>query len=120
MSLPEGFNWFLILVTVVVALLVLASCIYVLIDYSHPEDRNQAWFPKIVVVLSLWLAVCSVLMFPLDVANNAACAASISPTSCTYTLPMAALWEAVFISNIVLVFAIIPFTLFFYEADSDL
>lgn len=119
MGLPEGFNWFIILVTVVVAILVLAVCIYILVDYSHPEDRNQAWFPKIVVVFSLWLAICSVLMFPLDVANNAACSTSISPTSCTYTLPMAQLWMAVFIANIVLAFAIIPFTLFFYEADSD-
>lgn len=38
---------------------------YILIEYQHPEDRNQAWFPKIVVVFGLTLAVCSVLMFPL-------------------------------------------------------
>mmetsp|Transcript_6763 Transcript_6763/g.16842 ORF Transcript_6763/g.16842 Transcript_6763/m.16842 type:complete len:534 (-) Transcript_6763:748-2349(-) len=117
--MPEGFNWFLILISVVVGLLVLVGCVYVLIEYQHPEDRNQAWFPKIVVVFGLTLAVVSVLMFPLDVANKAACSQRVMISSCHYTLPMYQLWLAVFITNLVLVFAFIPFTLFFYEADSD-
>lgn len=153
------------------------GCVYILIEYQHPEDRNQAWFPKIVVVFGLTIAVCSVLMFPLvssrccgsctgrmqimpcwstmqahtrlhastecprhltqttaccsnrpkrltmclqDVANKAACSLGVSPSACKYTLPMYQLWLAVFVGNLVLVFAIIPFTLFFYEADSDL
>jgi hypothetical protein len=50
---------------VVVSVLVLVGCVYILVDYQHPEDRNQAWVPKIVVVLGLSLAIFSVLMFPL-------------------------------------------------------
>jgi hypothetical protein len=42
-----------------------AANIYVLVDYQHPEDRNQAWFPKVVVVFGLTVAVVSVLMFPM-------------------------------------------------------
>ena len=38
-----GFNWFLILVTVIVGILVVLSNIYILIHYSHPDDKNQAW-----------------------------------------------------------------------------
>lgn len=138
-----------------------------LVDYSHPEDHNQAWFPKGVVILGLSLAIDTVLMFPLvrrrqrvaqhlqlvvtvavaagragarvplpasrpcgpsvvppclvqDVANKAACSSGISPSACSYTLPMYTLWQAAFIANLVMVFAFIPFTLFFYEADSDL
>lgn len=41
-------------------------------------------------------------------------------SACHYTMPMYLLWKIVFIANLVIVFAIIPFTLFFYEADSDL
>ncbi|GLI61361.1 hypothetical protein VaNZ11_003724 [Volvox africanus] len=119
LGLPQGFNWFLILVTVIVSLLVLGACIYILVEYQHPEDRNQAWFPKIIVVFSMTLAIWTVLMFPLDVGNTNACATNISPSACTYTLPMKQLWYAVFITNLVLVFVIIPFTLFFYEGDSD-
>lgn len=115
----EGFNWFIILVVVVVTILVLIGCVYILIEYQHPEDRNQAWFPKAVVIFGLSLAILTVLMFPLDVANQEACSSGVSPSACTYTLPMETLWNAVFIANLVLVFAIIPFTVFFYEADSD-
>ncbi len=119
LSSATGFNWFLILVAAVASVLVLAGCIYLLVEYQHPEDRNQAWWPKIVVVLSMTLAIWTVLLFPLDVANTQACAQDISPSACTYTLPMTQLWYACFIANLVLVFPIIPFTLFFYEADSD-
>lgn len=89
------------------------------LQYQHPEDRNQAWVPKIIVLLSMWLAITSVLMFPLDVANTRACSTGVSPSACTLTLPMYTLWQAVFISGLVLAFAIIPFTMFYYEADSD-
>jgi LMBR1 domain-containing protein 1 len=119
MALPEGFNWFLILVTCVLAVLLLAVYIYVLVHYQHPDDANQAWFPKIVVVFGLWLATAIVLLFPLDVANRAACRAAVVETACTFTLPMKQLWFASFISSLVMVFFLIPFTLFYYEGDSD-
>lgn len=117
--MPPGFNWFLILVVVVVAILVLLSMIYVLIHYSHPEDRNQAWVPKIIIVFGMSLAVFAILMYPTDVANTAACSSSLSPSACTFTLPMKTMWLVLFIAILVMSFAVIPFTLFFYEADSD-
>ena len=58
-------------------------------------------------------------MYPLDIANKKACSLSLSPTACTYTLPMYTMWLAAFISILALSYAVIPFTLFFYEADSD-
>lgn len=119
MALAEGFNWFLIFLTVALSLVLVAVNIYLLVHYQHPDDVNQAWFPKIVVVFGLWLAMATVLLFPLDVANRAACSASVTETACTFTLPMQQLWQAVFISNLVMTFFFIPFTLFFYEGDSD-
>lgn len=117
--MSEGFNWFLILVACIVGLLVLAANVYVLIHYQHPEDENQAWVPKIIVVFGFSLAMITVLMFPLDVANRAACDKNLVETACRFTLPMKELWYTVFITNLVMVFIIIPFTMFFYEADSD-
>lgn len=119
LGLPEGYNWFLILVAIVVAVLVFVGCVYVLIEYQHPEDKNQAWGPKGVVVFGLTIAMLTVLMFPLDVSNYQSCKANVSYSDCKYTLPMESLWYAVSISNIVLVFVFCPFALFFYEADSD-
>jgi LMBR1 domain-containing protein 1 len=119
MALPEGFNWFLIFITVALSLVLVAVNVYVLVHYQHPDDVNQAWFPKIVVVFGLWLAMATVLLFPLDVANRAACAASVVESACRLALPMDHMWQAVFISNLVMTCFFIPFTLFFYEGDSD-
>jgi LMBR1 domain-containing protein 1 len=40
------------------------------VHYQHPDDRNEAWFPKLTVLLGLVLAGATVLLMPLDVANN--------------------------------------------------
>ena len=37
----DGYNWVLIVVTVVVALLAVLAAVYLLVHYQHPEDRNQ-------------------------------------------------------------------------------
>ena len=57
----------------VIAILALGVGLYLLIIYCHPEDRNQAWFPKAVVVFGIALAIWTVLLFPLDVANRKVC-----------------------------------------------
>lgn len=111
---------FLIFVVIAVAIMVVLANIYILIHYQHPEDRNQAWVPKIIIVLGLSLAVFGILLYPTDVANKAACASNYSPSACTYTLPMYEIWLSIFIAVLVMAFAVIPFTLFFYEADSEL
>ena len=91
---------FLIFITVVVTVAMLVGNIYVLAFYAHPEDRNQAWFPKIVVLLGLTLAFLSVLMLPLDRANRNACDQSKIVSACTFTLPMTELWCAQFTRRI--------------------
>ena len=115
-----GYNVFLIVVTVVAALMIAAVTVYLLAAFSHPEDRMQAWFPKIVVCCSIFVAIITVLMFPLDVANRQACSDRILFSDCDLTLPMKEMWYGVYIANIVLVYLVTPFTLFYYEADSEL
>ncbi|KAL6775792.1 hypothetical protein ACKKBG_A18505 [Auxenochlorella protothecoides x Auxenochlorella symbiontica] len=112
-------NWFLIIIMVVVGLLTMASSVYLLIAFQHPEDRNQAWFPKIVVCLGICLAIWTVLLFPLDVANVHACSADLPLADCSTTLPMDILWYAVYVAIVVMAFAVIPFALFYYEGDSE-
>jgi LMBR1 domain-containing protein 1 len=114
------FNWLLVIVTVVVALLSVGVSLYLIIIYQHPQDKNQAWFPKFVVLCGFSLAFMTVLLFPLDVANTASCELDLPLSSCTYTFPMDLLWQIAYIANVVIVFLLVPFTIFFYEADSDL
>jgi LMBR1 domain-containing protein 1 len=82
--------------------------------------RMQAWFPKGVVVLGISLAIWTVLLFPLDAANQRACSPGVPASYCSFTLPTEQLWLALFIANAALVFVVIPFATFYYEADSEL
>ncbi len=63
-------DWFLI-VAILVAFIILAVVgFYVLVKYQHPDDKNEAWFPKLVVWTGFIVAGATVLLLPLDVANN--------------------------------------------------
>ncbi|XP_039145468.1 LIMR family protein Os06g0128200-like isoform X1 [Dioscorea cayenensis subsp. rotundata] len=115
----DDFNLALVIVAVVVCILVLFVNFYILINYQHPDDANQAYFPKFIVVLGLSVAAISILMLPADVANRQACRNAIYNGACSLTLPMKTLWLAVYITDAVLVFLVIPFTMFYYEADQD-
>lgn len=61
---------FLVICTLVGLAILLVISVYLLVYYQHPDDHNEAWVPKIVVILGFVLAGATVLLFPLDVANN--------------------------------------------------
>lgn len=119
MSSTTDQNWFLIVIIVVVTAAIIVGNLYLLVYYSHPDDKNQAWVPKIVVLLGLTLAFCSVLMLPLDRANRAACREGIVLSACEFTLPMKTMWYWVYMAMVIIIAFVIPFTMFFYESDSD-
>jgi len=62
----------------------------------------------------------SILLLPLDVANRSACADSIVLSACNFALPMEILWYTVYMAMFVMMVAIVPFTLFYYEQDHDM
>lgn len=61
---------FLILVTVVAFVILFVISLYLLVYYQHPDDKNDAYFPKVVVLFGFVLAGATTLLLPLDVANN--------------------------------------------------
>lgn len=61
---------FLIICMVVAFLILVVIGVYLLIYYQHPDDHNDAYFPKLVVLGGFVLAGATVLLLPLDVANN--------------------------------------------------
>jgi LMBR1 domain-containing protein 1 len=113
------FNLALVIVAIVLCIVVFIFNVYLLINYQHPDDANQAYFPKFVVVLGLSVAAISILMLPADVANRQACRHAIYNGACNLTLPMKDLWLAIYILDAVLVFFVIPFAMFYYEGDQD-
>jgi LMBR1 domain-containing protein 1 len=63
-------DWFLILVSCISVVILFVVSLYFLVYYQHPDDKNEAWLPKITVLLGMMLAGATVLLLPLDVANN--------------------------------------------------
>jgi len=61
---------FLIVAIVVAFGILFVSGLYLLVYYQHPDDHNDAYFPKFVVIFGFVLAGATVLLLPLDVANN--------------------------------------------------
>lgn len=104
------FNVVLLVICIIVCIVTFIFNTYILINYQHPDDSNQAYFPKFVVVLGLSVAEISILMLPADVANRRACQHAIYNGSCNLTLPMKQLWYAIYCINAILVFVIIPFS----------
>ncbi|EFJ32053.1 hypothetical protein SELMODRAFT_75198 [Selaginella moellendorffii] len=115
----SDFNVILLIIVIVVTVLVFLFNTYLLVNYQHPDDHNQAYFPKAVVVFGLSVAQLSILMLPADVANRHACQRALYNGACDLTLPMKDLWYAVYIIDAVLVFLVIPFTMFYYEGDQE-
>jgi len=61
---------FLICVIVISLVILLVVGLYFLIKYQHPDDKNDAYIPKLIVWFGFVLAGATVLLLPLDVANN--------------------------------------------------
>jgi len=100
-----------IVVAVVITAIILICSFYLLIHYQHPDDKNDAYFPKIVVVLGLTLAGVTVLGFPLDVINEGGMGLG---------LDMDLFWNIIFWMIPIWIFVLIPFSTFYYEADDEL
>lgn len=112
---------FLIVAIVVAICVLLVAGVYLLVYYQHPDDHNDAYVPKIVVILGFVLAGVTVLLLPLDVANNegyAGCAGY--DTQICGGLNMDLLWSIVFWLIPIWTFILIPFMTFYYEADDGM
>jgi LMBR1 domain-containing protein 1 len=105
---------FLIVLTVVVPLLVLALSGYIVVYYSHPDDAGSYW-SKTLLILSISLSILGVLLIPLDVANLSGTVGCGVFGDCG-ELDLSSLWQAFYIAVAVFVIILIPYTIFFYES----
>jgi LMBR1 domain-containing protein 1 len=101
-----GMEGFLITVMVVMTILIMIASVYVLVYFQSEDDKNTAWAPKIAVILGLTLTCLLVLMLPLDVANR----------STASGLPMADLWQGMYLAVAIMCIGVVPFQMFYYEA----
>eukprot|EP00494_Astrolonche_serrata_P023696 UN23954 len=83
-----------------------------MVYYSHPDDDNQALFPRICVVMGLFLACMSVLALPFDVSLNAD---SLDDGG----IKMYIVWNIIGITIALFMVVVIPYAFFFYESEND-
>ena len=61
---------FLICVIVIAFFILSVIGLYLVVKYQHPDDKNDAYIPKLVVLFGFVLSGATVFALPLDVANN--------------------------------------------------
>lgn len=114
-------DWFLVLAIVVALLILLVVGVYLIVNYSHPEDKNEAYFPKLVTLMGFVIAGATVLLLPLDVANGEGypgCAGY--DTKFCGGLNMTLFWDIFYWLVPIWVWIMIPFSTFYYEADDGM
>ena len=77
---------FLIIVIIVAFVILFVVGVYFVVYYQHPDDKNEAYLPKFVVIFGFVLAGATVLLLPLDVANNEGYAGTLRDF-CVESLP---------------------------------
>ena len=101
-----------LIMMIIVTIVLLIANIYILLYFSHPDDRTSCagWFLKILVIIGLTLAWFQVLLLPLDVNNIRTFGSGLN---------MKILWYILFISIIIYVLILFPISSSYYEADED-
>ena len=101
-----------LIMIIIVGIVLLISNFYILLYFSHPDDRTscRGWFLKILVIIGLTLAWFQVLLLPLDVNNIRTFGSGLN---------MKVLWYILYISIIIYVLILFPISSSLYEADDD-
>ena len=101
-----------LIMIIIMAIALLITNIYILVYFSHPEDKDSiiGWILKIIVILGLTLAWCQVLLIPLDVSNNRTFGGGIN---------MRVFWLIIFVITLIYILIIFPISSSLYEAQDD-
>eukprot|EP01038_Epipyxis_sp_PR26KG_P011034 gene11034-14816_t len=108
-------------ISILIFVLLIAN-VYLLVYYQHPEDRNESYLAKILIIFGFQISFMSILMLPVDRANDGgspSCDSSsiLNEGTNTYCggIDMFNLWKSLFcIISFVLV-CLIPFATLYYE-----
>eukprot|EP01083_Nonionella_stella_P244272 850365_1 len=100
---------FLVLTAIVISIVLLIGIGMSIVYMQHPDDKNTAWLPKIIVLFGLFLSCANVLILPLDVVN----------AQTGGGLNMSLVWTISFYLTAIFILVIIPFAYFYYENETD-
>jgi len=106
----------LVIVAIIMSIGVLAFIFMLFVWYSSPDDKNTAWFPRIVCIFALYLACMAVLALPFDVSVHSN---QRKGELGSEGIDMRAVWDIILILVAIFMVAIIPFAIFFYESEQN-
>jgi len=103
-------NVIIIIVMVCIPLVAAVISMVIMCLLQSPIDYNQAWIPKIVVIIAMIFISCMPMMLPIDVSNlsQAAGLTNVTPI----------LWQVIFGMVTVLCVIVLPFAIFYYESKT--
>ncbi|EGR30777.1 lmbr1-like conserved region family protein, putative [Ichthyophthirius multifiliis] len=103
---------FLIIISIVIAILLTFTSFYLLILYCHPDDRGwgTSLFCKIIVIIGCTLSWAQVLILPLDVSNSRGNGNDLN---------MEVFWQIIYMIIGIMVSIVIPFAQLMYETDDE-
>eukprot|EP01138_Halocafeteria_seosinensis_P016345 gb/GECG01016676.1/.p1 GENE.gb/GECG01016676.1/~~gb/GECG01016676.1/.p1 ORF type:complete len:556 (+),score=43.96 gb/GECG01016676.1/:1-1668(+) len=110
--------WLIVLTIVVPVILCFANFVF-LGKYIDPEHAKGHHVAKAWILLGLLLAEGTILLLPLDVGNNTGVVGCDSFNDACGGLDLSVAWSIVYVAVAVMVVIIIPFNIFFYEADDE-
>ena len=101
-----------LIMILIMTIALLITNVYILIYYSHPEDKESiiGYVLKGIVIIGLTLAWCQVLMIPLDVSNNRTFGGGIN---------MRVFWLIIFVITLIYILVIFPISSSLYEAQDE-
>lgn len=102
----------LIIVTIVMGVVLLAASFYLYVVYCHPEDKgfgSKIYF-KLIVITSFFLCGALVLSLPMDVANSRGEGGG---------LRVDVLVKIIFLLMFIFIIFLLPFSIFLYETDDE-
>jgi LMBR1 domain-containing protein 1 len=104
---------FLLIVTIVIAILLLYANIYWFILYSHPEEKGiaQKIGYKILIISAMTLCWAQILVLPLDVSNSRGTGGQMN---------MNIFWKIIYVLVFLYISVIIPAGIFLYEQDEEM
>ena len=104
---------FLIFMAIFGFVVTVGIAFYLVVLYQSEDDKNQAWFPKGVVVAGLSFSVFAVLLLPFDVANRRDVTEMDGDSG---GLDVEVMWEMVLWIIAIWLLLVTPFATFYYES----
>jgi LMBR1 domain-containing protein 1 len=109
----------LIVSATIIPFLLIFFNVIVMAKYIDPEAAAGHFIAKLVILIGMLIAECTVLLLPMDVANQSGAVGCGAWNNNCGGLDMVMTWQVAYCVIVAMVVVIMPFFIFYYEADDE-